>query len=185
METAAVFDEFLEMVEADIRTWQESEKGVNFELWRRDYDPSTTLCMRMEMKFPGISTDIAYDCLADLRVRKKWDHRLERYDIIEETKDWVMQYNKLMKVNIPFFSQRDQLVKQHLRKNLEGMAPGTHISVSHSTEHPDYPDGYDGCCRTQATMIGYLFEPDASIDGTKITWIYINDLKGSLPGMMV
>ena len=102
----------------------------------------------MEMKFPGISTDIAYDCLADLRVRKKWDHRLERYDIIEETKDWVMQYNKLMKVNIPFFSQRDQLVKQHLRKNLEGMAPGTHISVSHSTEHPDYPDGYDGCCRT-------------------------------------
>ena len=85
METAAVFDEFLEMVEADIRTWQESEKGVNFELWRRDYDPSTTLCMRMEMKFPGISTDIAYDCLADLRVRKKWDHRLESYDIIEET----------------------------------------------------------------------------------------------------
>ena len=34
-------------------------------------------------------------------------------------------------------------------------------------------------------MIGYLFEPDATIDGTKITWIYINDLKGSLPGMMV
>ena len=34
-------------------------------------------------------------------------------------------------------------------------------------------------------MIGYLFQPDESIDGTKITWIYINDLKGSLPGMMV
>ena len=34
-------------------------------------------------------------------------------------------------------------------------------------------------------MIGYLFEPDEEIDGTKITWIYINDLKGSLPGMLV
>ena len=34
-------------------------------------------------------------------------------------------------------------------------------------------------------MIGYLFEPDESIEGTKMTWIYINDLKGSLPGMMV
>ena len=34
-------------------------------------------------------------------------------------------------------------------------------------------------------MIGYLFAPEPSINGTKITWVYINDLKGSLPGMMV
>ena len=107
METAAVYDEFLEMVNADIRTWQDCEMGNNFKLWRRDYDPSTTLCMRMEMKFPDVSTDIAYDCVADIRARKKRDHRLERYDVIEQTPDWIMQYNKLMKVNIPFFSQRD------------------------------------------------------------------------------
>ena len=67
--------------------------------------------MRMECRFPGISTDIAYDCVADISVRKKWDHRLERYDVIEKNEHWIMQYNKLMKVNIPFFSQRDQLVK--------------------------------------------------------------------------
>ena len=30
-----------------------------------------------------------------------------------------------------------------------------------------------------------MFEPVASINGTKITWIYINDLKGSLPGFGV
>ena len=34
-------------------------------------------------------------------------------------------------------------------------------------------------------MIGYLFEPDAEVNGCKVTWIYINDLKGSLPGMLV
>ena len=88
-----------------------------------------------------------------------------------------------MKVNIPFFAQRDQLVRQHLRKNYP--EEGSHLSVSMSEEHPDYPEGYEGCCRTQATMIGYLFAPEPSINGTKITWIYINDLKGSLPGMMV
>ena len=104
METAAAFDEFLAYVNADIRTWQESDEGENFKIWRRDYDPSTTLCMRMECFFPDISPDIAYDCVAEIRVRKKWDHRLERYDVIEQTEDWIMQYNKLMKVNIPFFS---------------------------------------------------------------------------------
>ena len=59
------------------------------------------------------------------------------------------------------------------------------MSVSKSEEHPDYPEGYEGCCRTHAAMIGYLFAPEESINGTKITWIYINDLKGSLPGMLV
>ena len=52
-------------------------------------------------------------------------------------------------------------------------------------EHPNYPDGKDYCCRTHATIIGYLFTPEPSINGTKMIWIYINDLKGSLPGMMV
>mmetsp|Transcript_9538 Transcript_9538/g.16021 ORF Transcript_9538/g.16021 Transcript_9538/m.16021 type:complete len:84 (+) Transcript_9538:442-693(+) len=37
------------------------------------------------------------------------------------------------------------------------------------------------------TLTGYLFEPldgDES-KGTKISWVYINDLRGSLPGMLV
>ena len=59
--------------------------------------------MRNECFFPDISPDIAFTCLADLRVRKKWDHRLETYEIVEEGEDYIIQYNKLMKVNIPFF----------------------------------------------------------------------------------
>ena len=139
--------------------------------------------MRMECLFPGITTDVAFDCVADIRVRKKWDHRLERYDVIEKTDDYILQYNKLMKVNIPFFAQRDQLVKQFLKKDYP--ETGTHISVAMSVEHPNYPDGFEGCCRTHATMIGYLFTPYPENNGCKVEWVYINDLKGSLPGMMV
>ena len=71
-----------------------------------------------------------------------------------------------MKVNIPFFAQRDQLVKQFLKKNYP--EPGTHISVAMSVEHPNYPDGFEGCVRTQATMIGYLFTPYPENNGCKI-----------------
>ena len=81
-QTACHFDEFLTIVNADIRTWEESDEAENIKIWRRNYDPSTTLCMRNEMFFPNIPPDVAYTCVADIRVRKKWDHRLERYDII-------------------------------------------------------------------------------------------------------
>ena len=69
------------------------------------------------MYFPEVSPDVAYDCIADIRLRKKWDHRLESFDVIERTEESILQYNKLMKVKIPFFSQRDQVVKQYLTKD--------------------------------------------------------------------
>jgi hypothetical protein len=153
-------------------------------IWRRDYDPSTTLCLRMRAKFEDVTPDIAFAVLADIRVRKLWDHRLEEYRILEETDDYMVQYNKLMKVKIPLFSQRDQLVKMHLKRDFP--EPGKHFAISKSCTHPDYPEGFDSCCRTHATMIGYEFGPDEMTgDGCVIRYIYINDLKGSLPGMLV
>ena len=62
---------------------------------------------------------------------------------------------------------------------------GTHFTVSRSCEHDSYPDGKDGCVRTEASMIGYQFSPMESIKGTKMDYVYINDLKGMLPGMVV
>lgn len=34
-------------------------------------------------------------------------------------------------------------------------------------------------------MIGYLFVPYPEINGTKMYWIYIDNLKGSIPGDLV
>ena len=59
------------------------------------------------------------------------------------------------------------------------------MTVSKSCEHKDYPVGFENCTRTEAKMIGYLFSPEPSINGTKMDYIYINDLKGMLPGMVV
>lgn len=62
---------------------------------------------------------------------------------------------------------------------------GTHISVSKGCEHADYPPGFDGCIRTDTIMIGYLFQPAPQINGCCMTWIYIDNLKGSIPGSLV
>ena len=88
-----------------------------------------------------------------------------------------------MEVKIPFFAQRDQVVKQYLRMNYP--VEGTHISVSKSVNHTSYPEGHEGCLRTHATMIGYIWSPNPKINGTDMTLIYINDLKGSLPVKLV
>ena len=82
-EAETYFDEFLSYVNSDIRTWQESDEMENLKIWRRDWDPSTTLCMRNEAYFPDIAPEVAFTTVADIRGRKKWDHRLESYEIID------------------------------------------------------------------------------------------------------
>ena len=62
---------------------------------------------------------------------------------------------------------------------------GTHISVSRSCTHPDYPPGIDGCIRTDTKMIGYLFQPAPDINGCCLTWIYIDDFRGLIPAQLV
>ena len=118
----------MDYLNSDIDTWQESDEVENIKIWRREYDPSTTLCMRMVCKFPNVSPDTAFEVLADIRMRRKWDHRIEKATIIERNDQFVTQYNRLMKVNIPFLAQRSQLIKQYLHKNYP--THGTHFSVA-------------------------------------------------------
>ena len=89
-EAEQYFDEFLSYVNSDIRTWQESDDCENLKIWRRDWDPSTTLCMRNEAYFPDVSPEVAFTVVADQRVRKKWDHRLESYEVIEQTDEMIV-----------------------------------------------------------------------------------------------
>ena len=89
-EAEQYFDEFLSYVNSDIRTWQESDECENLKIWRRDWDPSTTLCMRNEAFFPDVPPEIAFTIVADQRVRKKWDHRLESYEVIEQTDEMIV-----------------------------------------------------------------------------------------------
>jgi hypothetical protein len=57
--------------------------------------------------------------------------------------------------------------------------------VSKGCTHQDYPEGYDGCVRTETMMIGYLFSPAPEIKGTKMQFIYVENLQGNIPGKMV
>ena len=69
MESQAVHDEFMELLRSDLSTWEESDEIENIKIWRRQMPATTTLCLRMVCKFPGISPDIAYNVLADIRIR--------------------------------------------------------------------------------------------------------------------
>ena len=68
-ETKIVLSEFMDLLKTDISTWQESDMQQNIKIWRRDYDPNTTLCLRMECLFPDVTPEIAYEVLADIRLR--------------------------------------------------------------------------------------------------------------------
>ena len=87
-ETREVLAEFMELLKSDISTWQESDMSEHIKIWRREYNPNTTLCLRMECLFPDVPPEIAYEVLADIRLRSQWDSRLEKNTIVEETKDF-------------------------------------------------------------------------------------------------
>ena len=107
MDTDTAIKEFEKYIHSDYSTWTQTDEGDNFKIYRREVDPPSTLCVRFEAVVEGVSPDNAFIAVEDIRCRKYWDHRMEHYEVIEETDDYIVQYNKLMKVNVPFFSQRD------------------------------------------------------------------------------
>lgn len=182
-ETLSLYQEFLDQVNCSLNQWIEDVNEEDFKIWHREGATSTYVEQRVECYFKDVPPDIAYECLTDLRIRKKWDHRVVYYAVLEVTDNYHLHYNKLMNMPIPMLSQRDRVLKRHMHKNWP--IKGTHICVARSCVHPDFPPGIDGCIRTYTKMIGYLFQPLKDINGTKLTWIYIDDFRGLIPtGLM-
>ena len=90
-------EEFFSYVNKDVDNWWTLiDEYKTLKIWRREWEPCSTLCMRNEAYFPNIPCNIAFELVKDLRVRKKWDHRLASYNIIHESENVITQRNKLM-----------------------------------------------------------------------------------------
>jgi hypothetical protein len=46
------------------------------------------VCQKLECLFPNVDPDTAYELFADLRLRRKWDHRIEELKLIEMKNDY-------------------------------------------------------------------------------------------------
>lgn len=121
----------MKYINSEYHTWTESESGDNYKIFRREMEANTTVCIRFEALIEGVKPENAYKVVQDIRVRKYWDHRMEHYEVIEETEDTITQYNRLMKVNIPLFAQRDQVIKQHLKSDFP--EKGSYVSIAYGT----------------------------------------------------
>ena len=152
-EFQALYEQFKEYINSDKSTWSESDKSDTHVLWRRILKHKTTLCLRLEAQFPGISPKDLFELLTTPELRTVWDSRITTSEVIEKTETCIKYYNTLMKVSVPFFVQRDQTIKQYNKANFP--VEGTYVSVANQLEHPDYPEGYNKLVRTDAKIIGY------------------------------
>ena len=66
--------------------------------------------MKMKAFLPDISPEVAFNALANIKNRAKWDSRLASYKVVETGNNSMLVYNKLMTVRIPGLAQRDQLL---------------------------------------------------------------------------
>ena len=51
-----------------------------------------------------IPTDLAYKAYTDFKLRKKWDHRIAEFKLIEVVNDTHIFRHKFMKVAIPYLN---------------------------------------------------------------------------------
>jgi len=89
-ETLSLYQEFIDLINSPMSSWLPVKEEEGIRIWNRDHDyaPSTMLSQRVECLFPNVKPDVAYEIFADLRIRKKWDHRLAEYHLLEVTSDY-------------------------------------------------------------------------------------------------
>ena len=94
----------------------------------------------------------------------------------EESGKAVIHYQ----IKTPSFMQtRDALLAM---KQLKNYPYDGALSLFHkSTVHDGCPEDFRKCIRVDMQMYGVVFEDAPKIMGTKLSWVTLTDLKGSVP----
>lgn len=50
-----------------------------------------------------------------------------------------------------------------------------------SGQHPNYPEDFSKCIRIDTEVYGLVFEDAPKIMGTKLSWVTLSNLRGSVP----
>jgi hypothetical protein len=131
---------------------------------------------------PKIPKHVAFNAVADLNVRKKWDDILASMTIVEEDK---LMDTIIFHYTIPtpaFITMREALV---MRKTLKDFPIKESWAIHHkSCEHKDWPEN-ENYIRVDLKINGMIFEDDPETQGCKLYWIIQNDIKGSVPKSII
>lgn len=165
---------------------QEWEVGFNspeFSIYLKKNLPTSVFMIKCYSQLPGISKELAFTAMSDMKIRKKWDDILSDVTIIEEDqkKDTLT-----FRYTIPtpaFIMTREAVVQRQTLKDFPVKGAWT---VHHkSVQHPDYPLLPKKYLRVEVKVNAMVFEDDEAIDGCRLSWVIENEIQGNLPRVIL
>ena len=135
---------------------------------------------------PMIPKEVAFKLFCDLSLREKWDKNMANYQILEqndEMEELIFHYT----IPMPKITKsRDVLLKRIIRRNYP--ANGSLAIHSKSYDHYKVPVDEKKSYRVDCKINGMIIEDVESkgrITGTKISWVFQNDVKGNFPKVFI
>ena len=158
------------------------EQGVSTEhvqIYRKHTRGWSNVIMKCNAQLDHIPKHIVLKAISDMNLRAKWDHTIGDIEVLEHKKEQDQTYVKLA-LKVPHHMQNREAVL--VRKVLKDF-PQIHQNsvVLTSSSHARCPENLRASVRTDVRMNGFILEDDQSQRGTKLSWYFQTDLKGSLP----
>jgi hypothetical protein len=142
----------------------------------------SNLILKIDGLLKNIPPHVAYKVFADLDLRRKWYKPYEKMEVIEkdpETNATVFYYP----IWTPFFmADREALLIKKDRADYP--QKGKYVVCSRSYDHPDYPET-NRRIRIDVRINGIIISEAPEVNGSRIQWVYSNDIRGTVPTTFV
>lgn len=174
------FEFFEKILNAPESAWQREIKTMNLKIFRKkDFKGASLYMVKCVVNLPGIPKEVAFNAVADIYTRRKWDAIVKHATVLEEDKkneSFVFRYA----LSTPsFLTQREAVVRSKIKKDFP--YPGMWSLHNSSVQHTSYPENPQKFVRVDLKISGFVFEDAPEIKGCKMRWVIQNDMKGNVP----
>ena len=159
--------------------WDNTKNTENLKLYKRKGLKGSDVCIKTIVKLPGIPKQKAWNCFADINVRKQWDENLHDMTILNED---IEKGTVVFHYTIPtpvLVTTRESVVEKKMMYDFP--VSGAWTIHCKSVAHKNKPENPKKFVRVDIKCNCMVFEDCPEVRGTKISWIIHNDAHSNAP----
>lgn len=154
------------------------------QVWRKSYPGTAVVCQKFHTIIPDVTPRQLYFLNVDIPLRCKWDpvYGHKEFKILKDNLA-NGEYECYVVVVLPaFITTRDHINRVIFKEDFPEKGQYTVSSIA--TTHPDYPEPYKKRLRAELDYHHQIFEPWPEKNGTRVTEIFYNNMKGQMNQFM-
>ncbi|CDW84343.1 UNKNOWN [Stylonychia lemnae] len=172
------FDQFQQFLNLKDDFWEIGFKNDYIKVFKQKELRKDEMIIKCVALLPNIPKNVPFEALSDINIRKKWDEVLWNLTIIDEdlAKGTTLFYYN---IRAPSYMQSRELIVQS-KVQFDFPQSGSYGLHHKTIEHSEYPPD-KRYVRVNQKINAFVFEDCPEYNGTKITWIACQEIKGNTP----